>query len=135
MNNLINDSRSVADIVNDALEANPQIKQSVVAEVSGFAKPNMIYMIKTGKTKVPLDKAGKLAEAIRLDPREFWFKCLKEYLPGAFEEFENHCKQPVISATELRFIRAARHHKLDLMKLLNDNTAPVKLTEEQTTDE
>lgn len=135
MNNLINDSRSVADIVNDALEANPQIKQSVVAEVSGFAKPNMIYMIKTGKTKVPLDKAGKLAEAIRLNPREFWFKCLKEYLPGAFDEFSNYCKQPTISAMELRFIRAARHHNLDLMKLLDENTTSVKHTEDQVAEE
>lgn len=118
MNSLINDDRTVAEILNDALEANPQIKQTTVAAAAGLSKPNNIYMFKTGKTKIPLDKAGKVAEAVHLDPREFWFKCLKEYLPGAFEEFEHYCKQPVFSASEIKFIRAARAKNIDLMEVL-----------------
>ena len=123
MNNLITDERTVAEILNDALEANPQIKQISVAEAAGLPKPNVIYMFKTGKTTVPLDKAGKVAEAVLLDPREFWFKCLKEYMPGAFSEFERYCKQPALNSNEVKFIKAARSRGIDLMKLLDDYVA------------
>ena len=115
---LINDDRTVATILNDALEANPQIKQTQVAAAAGLPKPNVIYMFKTGKSKIPLDKAGRIGAAVNLNPREFWFKCLKEYLPDVYTEFEWINKQPTLTATEIAFIKAARINKVDLMAVL-----------------
>lgn len=115
---LIFDERTVAQILDDAIVANPQIKQKTIAEAAGFEKPNVIYMFKRGLSKIPLDKAGRVASAVGLDPREFWYKCLKEYLPEVFKEFESINKQPVLTSTEISFIKAARINKLDLMNML-----------------
>lgn len=120
MNSLINDSRTVAETLSDALEANPQIMQKTIAEAAGLGRPNNIYNFKHGKSKIPLDKAGKVAEAVHLDPREFWLKCLKEYMPAAYAEFERYCKQPILSASEIKFIRAARSKDLNLMSILEE---------------
>lgn len=116
---LIFDERSVAQILDDAIVANPQIKQKTIAEAAGFEKPNVIYMFKKGLSKIPLDKAGRVAKAVGLDPREFWFKCLLEYTPDVYKEFESVNKQPTMTATEIAFIKAARINKIDLMEVLD----------------
>lgn len=118
---LIFDDRNVAQILDDAIIANPQIKQKDIAEAAGFEKPNVIYMFKKGLSKVPLDKAGRVAKALNIDPREFWFKCLKEYQPDVYNEFELVNKQPTLTATEIRFIKASRLSKIDLMEILKQN--------------
>lgn len=117
---LIFDDRNVATILDDAIIANPQITQKEIAEHAGFEKPNVIYMFKTGKTKIPLDKAGRVAEKLGLDAREFWFKCLLEYQPNVYAELERVNKQPVLSSAEIKFIKAARKAKLNLMDVLKN---------------
>lgn len=119
---LINDDRCVADIINETLIENPQIKQIDVAEAAGYLKPNNVYMIKTGKTKVPLSKAGRIAEALGLDPSDFWFKCLREYSPEIYEEFERINKGVVLTTAEIKFIKAARIKKLNLNDILKEQT-------------
>lgn len=118
---LIFDDRNVAQILDDAIIANPQIKQKDIAEAAGFEKPNVIYMFKKGLSKVPLDKAARVAKAVGLDAREFWFKCFKEYQPDVYAEFELANKQPTLTATEIRFIKAARLGKIDLMEVLKQH--------------
>ena len=117
--NLIHDERTVAEIVNDAIETG-NLRQNIVAEEAGFPKPNLIYMFKTGKTKVPLDKAGKLAKALKLDPYEFWFKCWKEYSPETLKEFELVNKQPTLTSEEIAFILKVRSENLSLKDFLKD---------------
>lgn len=125
---LIFDERNVAKILDDAIIANPQIKQKDIAEAAGFEKPNVIYMFKRGLSKVPLDKAGRVAKAVGLEPREFWFKCLHEYMPDVYKEFEMINKQPTLTALEIRFIKAARIGNIDLMEVLK-NVSDSKIEE------
>lgn len=115
---LIFDERTVAQMLDDAIVANPQTKQKDIAEAAGFEKPNVIYMFKKGLSKIPLDKAGRVAKAVGLDPYEFWFKCLMEYAPEIYKEFEMINKQPTLTATEISFIKASRANKIDLMAIL-----------------
>lgn len=42
--------------------------QKQIALESGFVNPNLISMIKTGATKIPLDRVPALAVAIETDP-------------------------------------------------------------------
>lgn len=117
---LIFDERNVASILDDAIIANPQIKQKDIAAAAGFEKPNVIYMFKRGLSKVPLDKAGRVAKALDLNPREFWFKCLKEYLPDVYAEFESVNKQPVLTDDEIKLIKAVRLGYVDLNAVLSN---------------
>lgn len=108
---LINDERPIAKVLDDAINANSKVTQKEIAEYAGLPKPNIIYMFKTGLTKVPLDKAGKIAYKLGLNEREFWFKCFKEYMPGAYSEYERVLGHPVLTADEIELIKKLRATK------------------------
>ncbi len=55
-----------------------------IAEVCGFPRPNVITMIKQGKTKLPLDKIGLMARALQVDPFDLFRMCMQEYLPSTW---------------------------------------------------
>lgn len=65
--------------------ADEGIKQVEIAEVAGFKRPNVISMIKHGETKLPLEKIGSMARALRVDPRFLFELTLREYEPGLWE--------------------------------------------------
>jgi plasmid maintenance system antidote protein VapI len=115
---LIFDERNVATILNDAIEAERNVTQRQIAEHAGLERPNVIYMFKTGLTKIPLDKAGKVVELLGLDQNEFWFKCFREYMPGAFAEYERVTKQPILTDDEIRAVKAARLEKKNLLDIV-----------------
>ena len=50
------------------LELKPKRSQAEIAEIAGFATPNVISMLKSGATKVPIDRVPKLAVALECDP-------------------------------------------------------------------
>ena len=52
-----------------ALELRPRKSQAEIAAEAGFINPNMIAMLKSGATKVPLDRVPSLAAALDCDPR------------------------------------------------------------------
>lgn len=51
------------------LELRPRKSQAQIAEEAGFINPNMIAMLKSGATKLPLDRVPSLASALECDPR------------------------------------------------------------------
>ncbi len=61
------------------------LRQSHVAEICGFERPNVITMIKQGKTKLPMDKIGSMAVALQTDPFQLYRMCMQEYLPSTWE--------------------------------------------------
>lgn len=46
------------------LELRPHKTQAEIAEQAGFINPNMIAMLKSGATKLPLDRIPSLAAAL-----------------------------------------------------------------------
>jgi hypothetical protein len=56
-------------------------QQTEIAAECGFVRPNMITMIKQGKTKLPLGKVGVMARALEADPVHLLKLCLSEYQP------------------------------------------------------
>lgn len=55
--------------------------QFEIATECGYDKPNIITMIKQGKTKLPLGKVCLMAKALETDPVHLLKLCLKEYQP------------------------------------------------------
>ncbi len=94
--------------------------QTEIAQQAGFDKPNVITMIKQGKTKVPLNKIGSMAKALEIDPVFFMRICLNEYLPDLAETIEKITNQPIITNNELEFINVIRSSKVVNPKLRND---------------
>ena len=50
------------------LELRPRKTQLVIAAEAGFISPNMLAMIKSGASKLPLDRVANLARALECDP-------------------------------------------------------------------
>lgn len=74
----------VADIVRHAIAHSPR-SQKQIARAVGFNHPNVLSMIKAGATRVPLERAPALADALGLDRVAFLTACLCEYQPGLFD--------------------------------------------------
>lgn len=65
----------------DAAVNNSHKSQLQIASEIGFGKPNMISMIKQGRSKLPISKVKLAAESLGLDAYELLSLCMKEYLP------------------------------------------------------
>jgi transcriptional regulator with XRE-family HTH domain len=55
------------------LELRPRKSQVEIATEAGFINVNMMSMLKSGKSKIPLDRVVALAKALEVDP-SFLFK-------------------------------------------------------------
>jgi hypothetical protein len=106
-NNITKKTRSVAEYISwqIALCGKPQLDIAVEA---GFEKPNIVTMIKQGKTKLPLGKIGKFAKAIEVDPMHLLKLCMSEYWPDTWNEIESISKQPVLTNNEISIIMEIR---------------------------
>lgn len=82
--------------------------QKQIAEEAGFQQPNIVTMFKQGKTKVPLDKVGKLARALEVDPLHLLRMCMREYWPDTYPEIEGIFDQPILTANELKILEVIR---------------------------
>lgn len=59
--------------------------QREVAQRAGFAKPNIISMMKKGETRIPIDRIPSLARACGVDPVPFIRTAMAEYEPRAWD--------------------------------------------------
>ncbi len=56
-----------------------------IARRAGFAKPNVISMMKSGEMKVPIDRIPCLAAALGVSPFDFIRIAMEEYQPQVWE--------------------------------------------------
>lgn len=111
--------RNVAEYISWQIQLCGKSQTEIAREV-GFDKPNVITMIKQGKTKVPLAKIGSFAKALEVDPVHFMKLVLAEYLPDLLETIQTITNQPVISQNELEFISVIRSANVVNPKLRTD---------------
>jgi len=83
-------------------------KQRDMAKDMGFDKPNIITMIKQGKTKLPLDKVGRMAKAIGVDPIFLFRMCMNEYMPETWTAIEHLLEQPIVTRNEMAIVEVIR---------------------------
>lgn len=83
-------------------------KQVEIAAVAGFDKPNVITMIKQGKTKLPLGKVGPMAKALEADATYLLKLCLEEYQPETWKAIRPYMDD-MLTSDEIRFMRAVRN--------------------------
>lgn len=83
-------------------------KQMEIAEEAGFDNPNVITMIKQGRTKLPLAKVGSMAKALELDPIFLLKLCIKEYQPETWEAISTFMDE-MVTADELKVVLEMRN--------------------------
>ena len=73
-----------ATMLTTAIE-NSELTQREIADRVGFKHANIISMLKTGETRVPLDRIPSLAQTLGMDERLFLMVAIEEYHPGVHE--------------------------------------------------
>lgn len=99
----------VARFVNERIQIIRK-SQKDIAEQAGFDKPNMITMIKQGKSKLPIAKIGALAVALEADPVHLLKLCFSSYYPETWN---------VIAPL---FVAALKNHELRLLNAVRAET-------------
>lgn len=96
----------VALFIASRIEATDQLQKDIATKC-GFEKPNMITMVKQGRTRLPIGKVGPMAKALETDPFQLLKMCLEEYHPETWEAIAPFMKQAV-TQDELRLLNALR---------------------------
>ncbi len=78
-----------------------------IAQEAGFEKPNMITMLKQGKTKLPLAKVGPMAKALEADPVYLMKLCMSTYHPDTWQ-FVEPMLESALTNDEATMLRAWR---------------------------
>jgi transcriptional regulator with XRE-family HTH domain len=89
-------------LINDA-----PMTQVDLASKLDYDNPNLITMIKQGRTRLPLGKVAPLARALGQDPRMMIREWLRAYEPEALDEIEAVFFAP-LTADELSWVRELR---------------------------
>lgn len=99
---------SVADFIAQKL-AESDKTQCEISQLCGFENANVMTMIKTGRTKLPINRIGPFAKALDVDPAYLLRLVFGEYLPNSWEAIEEVMQTPVLSRNEADLIRKYRH--------------------------
>jgi hypothetical protein len=79
-----------------------------IAKDLDYPKPNMISMLKTGATKLPLNKVGPMAKAIGVDPAFLFRVVMKEYLPDSYDSIVAIMGTRPVSDNEYEILQTIR---------------------------
>jgi len=71
---------TVAEYITRQIETCGKTQAQIAGEV-GYDRPNLISMIKNGKTKLPVQKVGVFAQALGVDPAFLFRLVMTEYSP------------------------------------------------------
>ena len=82
--------------------------QAQVAKEAGFPHPNMLSMIKHGKSRLPLERVPALAEALEIDAALLFRTILAENWPG-YERVVIRIFGAVLTEEERDMIAFIRH--------------------------
>lgn len=99
----------VATFVGRHIDASEKTQTEIAAEV-GFPRPNMVAMIKTGVTKVPLARIAKLAKALDIDPVELFRMAMAEYMPDLLEVCDEIYGRDKLTTGETELLKRLRLH-------------------------
>jgi hypothetical protein len=84
------------------------ISQKDIATAIGYDKPNVITMIKQGKTKLPLNKVGPLAKVLGIDPVHLLRLAMSEYHPDTWLAINHIIGRWLVTDGEMTIIQLVR---------------------------
>lgn len=83
--------------------------QLEIARDCGFEKPNIITMLKQGKSKLPIARIGLIARSLGVDASYLYALAMQEYEPDTWKVIQdNILKQPYVSENEMEIIEVIR---------------------------
>lgn len=116
-------NETVADFITHQIKLSGK-SQAEIARELGYDKPNIITMFKQGKTRIPLDKIGAIADALGINPALLLKKVMGEYMPGTLASLQRVLKGLELTQNELELIEAYRRVSAgkDVSAVISDKT-------------
>jgi len=96
---VVHDSKT-ADLVRKMIAQQHIRNQDEIAELTGFARSNVLTMIKQGRTKMPLDKIEAFSKACGCGPEKLMRTALKEYQPAVAKLISEIYKFPLFEGAD-----------------------------------
>ncbi len=90
---------TVAEFLRERID-NCNRSQNEISDMCGFKRPNMISMLKTGRTAVPLNKIQPLARALDLDPLDLFRRVYGEYQSEVLRFFDEMVARQVAATSK-----------------------------------
>lgn len=81
-------NQTVAEFITQQIRISGKSQVEIAREL-GYEKPNIITMFKQGKTRIPLEKVGPLANALNIDPLQLLIKVMGEYMPDTLAALQS----------------------------------------------
>jgi transcriptional regulator with XRE-family HTH domain len=78
--------------------------QLEIAREAGFETPNIITMLKQGKSKLPLARIPAMARALGVDAKYLFRLAMSEYDPEVLAGIEGVFDQPILSDNDLAIL-------------------------------
>lgn len=100
---------TVAEFIDRQIEMG-DVSQKDIAAALSYDKPNVITMIKQGKTKLPINKVGPLAKALGVDPVHMLRLVMGEYMPDTWESVQDLIGKSLVTEGEMQVIQLIREH-------------------------
>lgn len=66
------------------------LTQREIAKACGFGRPNMVSMLKTGDTRMPLERLGAMADVLKVDAYDLFVLWMKTYYGGTWDVLRKH---------------------------------------------
>lgn len=82
--------------------------QAEIASEAGFANVNMLAMIKSGATRLPVDRVPALAEALKVDPARLLQLALEQWTGSAAARAFETIFATVVSSNEVGWLDEIR---------------------------
>jgi DNA-binding transcriptional regulator YdaS (Cro superfamily) len=98
---------TVAEYINGAIDLSDKTQRQITQEI-GYENPNVLTMIKQGRTKLPINKVAAIARALGVDPANLLRIVMVEYMPEAWEVISQVMGDRVVSADESALLDLVR---------------------------
>lgn len=79
-----------------------------IAEQVGFPRSNVISMLKSGATRLPVNRIVAMANAIDVDPAVLFRLTMEEYMPGFLAVIDQVYAAEALSPEEREMVQRAR---------------------------
>ena len=99
---------TVAEYIARQIEASGKTQAQIAREVGYDQRPNLISMIKSGQSKLPVQKIGAFAKALGVDPAFLFKLVMSEYSPATWEAINEIQGAVPVTQNERRIIEAIR---------------------------
>ena len=100
-------SVTLADYIASQLALCGKTQSEVCLEI-GYVNPNLLTMIKKGRTKLPINKVKIFAKALGVDPVFLLKLAMKEYQPDTWDVIEEIMGSDAVTDNEYEIVNLVR---------------------------